>query len=741
MHDIIIIGGGISGLYLMYRLSQIAPTVDVIVLEKKNQWGGLLCTAYACPSDSHVIYERAAWRLRRSDVLMMRLLEELGLTFRHVKKTFYEEDDETHKTFNVYRSYDETINLETINPSGKWNKPMDYGIVVEGFSEVITRLVHRIRSDCLLLNNDVINVQKIRERSYLVKTKEGILYSAKKIVIACPVNFIMDWDIFTPFQSIMSGIEIMPIYRVWAKSTRKPLFDDRDDFYIMYKDNSQIISSDIPESPWFTLYYNNYDQATVINDMYASNPIEWLNIMQNRLNKVLPVSKVTDVEFSCYFDFLYLPSGTCFLQPLKDENIFMTGWDLKEKGGWTNYHIEKVNSLIPYLLCPFQISRISWSSLNHNDMQLSIWWSSAIPFIIDQNDLATCAANAIVNICYLSMKNKQRDIPAFLCSSMYLYYNTRFLMGTTHLDNGSNFDQLFEAIDRYGMIPEKMMTIEKDENITECPTKECYEYAQNHLWDIKIVNVGKERSIIKISEALIHGDLILSSIRRFKEQYVDENGYLITNCESQKYIFDHAIVITGIDFQEKRIIFLNSQGLNGGIRGHFWMSFDDFRCDHIVRHDLLYRVNASYLGNKFMDEQILETLHYMDKLPIEKKDGSALMIQWRRHRLSCRFHHVVIGNGRIVAERLSSLVHEFPKDTILWVDDQGDIPQDLFQIISFPPSSSYSWPQLARVIGWGCKILVNNEFYLYRKDTFNMQCSDAIQIDTDNLYNEIDNEL
>jgi hypothetical protein len=282
-----------------------------------------------------------------------------------------------------------------------------------------------------------------------------------------------------------------------------------------------------------------------------------------------------------------------------------------------------------------------------------------------------------------------------------------------------------------------MMSIEKDENITKCPTKECYEYAQNHLWDIKIINIGKEKRILEISQALIHGDFILASIYRFEEQYVDEKGYLITDFESQKRMSNHAIVITGIDFEERRLIFLNSQGLNGGIQGHFWISFDDIESDQIICRDFLYRVNAFYLGSKMMDEQISETLHYIDTLPIEEKEEDfPPVIQWRRHRLSCRFHHVVIGNGKVAVQRLSSLVHEFPKDTILWVDDQGNIQQDLFQIISFP---SNSWPQYARVIGWGCKILANHEFYLYRKNTLHMQCSDAIQIDANILYDEFDN--
>tara|TARA_A100001015_G_C14636600_1_gene573789 strand:- start:402 stop:602 length:201 start_codon:yes stop_codon:yes gene_type:complete len=39
-YDVVIIGGGIAGVYTMYNLKKIYPDLKVLLLEKENRFGG-----------------------------------------------------------------------------------------------------------------------------------------------------------------------------------------------------------------------------------------------------------------------------------------------------------------------------------------------------------------------------------------------------------------------------------------------------------------------------------------------------------------------------------------------------------------------------------------------------------------------------------------------------------------------------------------------------------------------------
>ena len=83
MYDIIVIGGGIAGLYTTYKIHQKSPQTKVLLIEKENRLGGRIHTF----TNKHMTVEAGAGRIHGSQPLIMGLIGELGLTTKLIKNS------------------------------------------------------------------------------------------------------------------------------------------------------------------------------------------------------------------------------------------------------------------------------------------------------------------------------------------------------------------------------------------------------------------------------------------------------------------------------------------------------------------------------------------------------------------------------------------------------------------------------------------------------------------------------
>ena len=81
IYDLIVVGGGISGLYLLHRIHQEFPNWKVLLLEKENIFGGRVYTYH----DVYMDVEAGAGRFNESHFLLIGLIRELGLA-RQMRK-------------------------------------------------------------------------------------------------------------------------------------------------------------------------------------------------------------------------------------------------------------------------------------------------------------------------------------------------------------------------------------------------------------------------------------------------------------------------------------------------------------------------------------------------------------------------------------------------------------------------------------------------------------------------------
>lgn len=75
IYDVVVIGGGVAGLFTVYQIHKKSPQTRVLLLEKEDRLGGRIYTY----KDPHMTVEAGAGRFNGSHRLVMNLVDELGL--------------------------------------------------------------------------------------------------------------------------------------------------------------------------------------------------------------------------------------------------------------------------------------------------------------------------------------------------------------------------------------------------------------------------------------------------------------------------------------------------------------------------------------------------------------------------------------------------------------------------------------------------------------------------------------
>lgn len=140
MYDIIIIGGGISGLYLSRELSK---KFKILLIEKSSYLGGRIYTHKVCMKNKSYSYEAGAGRISESHKLLLELIRSLNLTKKLIEiptvKTHlhnYTKDYEKFYNIEKYERLDINFLLNIIiNKSNKFTKKYLSGFLFIDFLE------------------------------------------------------------------------------------------------------------------------------------------------------------------------------------------------------------------------------------------------------------------------------------------------------------------------------------------------------------------------------------------------------------------------------------------------------------------------------------------------------------------------------------------------------------------------------------------------------------------------------
>jgi len=196
-YDIIIVGGGIAGLYTMYQLSKKYPDKKVLLLEKGSYLGGRVRTF----KNKWMDVEEGAGRFSNSHVLFIELIQELGLSHLVSKAStdvvFFPSDGTPSVQTNILEM-DLDLDLDSRFGSGSNTIKENSEKIITGkiyetvldplFNMGLTTVVGDKTLPCSGLVAKVILAGKLENRDYLI----GLTFEqyAKKVLSKEEVEFI-----------------------------------------------------------------------------------------------------------------------------------------------------------------------------------------------------------------------------------------------------------------------------------------------------------------------------------------------------------------------------------------------------------------------------------------------------------------------------------------------------------------------------------------------------------------------
>ena len=277
LYDYIIIGGGISGLYTYYHLLKNDPSLNILLFEKNNYFGGRVKTKYMKKNGISYQMEEGAGRFNKNHTLLFKLIEELNLNkdvikiggeshFIDTKNEFpekkYQDKDSFYFIDKVLRYaskepkeflkkysfseyafmklpkkdvefmiqstgyYSRILNMNAYNAydTFKYNirNDIDYYVLKNGLSSIIKNMVTFIKNKKkqLFVNSELISFtyHKVnKENKYFeILINQEKLFRSKKLIFAVPKSTLLTLPYFKKYYSILNSISCVPLCRVYA---------------------------------------------------------------------------------------------------------------------------------------------------------------------------------------------------------------------------------------------------------------------------------------------------------------------------------------------------------------------------------------------------------------------------------------------------------------------------------------------------------------------------------------------
>lgn len=331
MFDVIVLGGGIGGLYAAFSVLKKHPGASVLVLEKESYLGGRVYTYH----DKFMTVEAGAGRFHKKHFLLMGLIRELGLGDRVMKitndSTFvptgsatkmptYDMDslmkrimmagrksdreglkntvfidfiatvldeDETKYVENAFGYYSELVIMNAYNALHLMDELMgpgnDFYVLGGGLSRLVERLVQSIGlvGGKIYMKKNVLGIMLGEDGLVYVDCEENKRpYVGKSCICAFPKQVAERFRFFASVRPFFKSIHCAPLCRIYCK------FSD-----VWFRGLGKITTNNalrmiIPVSEELGIImisYSDYKYALWWNRVYKEDGIDGVNRELRRL--------------------------------------------------------------------------------------------------------------------------------------------------------------------------------------------------------------------------------------------------------------------------------------------------------------------------------------------------------------------------------------------------------------------------------------------------------------------------
>lgn len=383
MNDIIIIGGGIGGLYTAYKLIEKYPNKSIKILEKQDYFGGRIFTYH----DRLMNVEAGAGRFNTKNKHLMKLIDELGLSSKKLsiptdfkiidqnnpgvieesrnddiikkvlqniketdtylqnltfmdyakKKVSKKDIDYLHGFFGYtselteMNAYDAIQVIKTYFMSN-----IKYYILKGGLSQLVEKLVTLLKSKGvqLIKNREITNIENIDNSFELtckdVKTK----YKCETCICAVTKNVLEEMQIFNVIKKYLKYIVGKPLCRIYSRFSKDVWFKDLPKITMNNKIRYMIPVD--KEKGIIMISYTDNIYANYWERIYNKEGIDGINkkhksIIKKTFNIDIPEPDTTEMFYWDFgvaflkpgFDSKTMPQK--IMQPYEDKKLFVCG--------------------------------------------------------------------------------------------------------------------------------------------------------------------------------------------------------------------------------------------------------------------------------------------------------------------------------------------------------------------------------------------------------------------------------
>lgn len=202
-------------------------------------------------------------------------------------------------------------------------------------------------------------------------------------------------------------------------------------------------------------------------------------------------------------------------------------------------------------------------------VQINTGW---MPEVFNQSTLGSCTGQSISGSCKYNFQKQEAKF-IFTPSRLFIYYNERWIEGTTQFDSGAQIRDGIKSIAKWGVCSELLWPYDIDKFASK-PPKKCYDSALSYqAIEYRRVPQTLEqlKGCIASGFTFVFGFTVYDG---FESADVSRSGILAMPKPGEKVIGGHAVFAFGYDDSKNAFYVRNSWGEDWGLFGNFLMPYD-----------------------------------------------------------------------------------------------------------------------------------------------------------------------
>jgi C1A family cysteine protease len=194
-----------------------------------------------------------------------------------------------------------------------------------------------------------------------------------------------------------------------------------------------------------------------------------------------------------------------------------------------------------------------------------------MPPVYNQGNLGSCTANALGGA--FQFEQMKQNMPNFIPSRLFIYYNEREMEVTINEDAGAIIRDGIKTMVDKGVCPETMWQY-IESKFAKKPCQQCYDEAmKNQVLEYLRISphtLYETKHCLSDGYPVTFGFTIFES---FMTDNVTRTGIATMPLPNEQPIGGHAVLAVGYDDSKQALIVRNSWGAEWGLNGYFYLPY------------------------------------------------------------------------------------------------------------------------------------------------------------------------